>query len=513
MSIPGHAESEATRQFARNFEARYPSNAFRTLGRTELTVSKLGFGTYRCHQNNEIHFEGLKRAIETGCNVIDTSSNYSDGFSESLIGDVLNSKIVWGKLRRQELVVISKVGYIQGENLSLALKLEEENKPFPEVVKYGEGIWHCIHPYFISDQITRTLSRMHIDELDIYLLHNPEYYLLDCQKKRIHHKTAQEEFYRRIHNAFIQLEKLVDRKLIRFYGISSNTFPVESGQYDFVSLARIWEEYQRVCSELEMSTNEGHFAAIQFPFNWLEHRAYTLKNNLFQSEKWTVLDLAMKLNLGVVVNRPLNSLVNNKMYRLARYGADETTDYSIVFNEELARLGELENSLQEIIQNHNANIRINNNVDLKSVFQNIETLQKIRLQSPDISGISNLVNYYFLPLFKIGEKTLLSKMKANREKAKAVIEGYLRQFNRVALSIRNQADKQNYLDLKPLEERFNHANRTLADKLSFSQKAIQAISEVDGIHVVLNGMRTPAYVDDAMATMSVEAIEIKGLFR
>jgi aryl-alcohol dehydrogenase-like predicted oxidoreductase len=513
MSIPGHAEIEATRQFALKYENQYPSIAYRTLGRTELTVSKMGFGTYRCHQNSEIHFEALKKAIEKGCNVIDTSSNYSDGFSESLIGDVLNREIVWGKLNREELLLISKVGYIQGENLSLTSKMEEEKKPFPEVVKYGDGIWHCIHPYFISDQITRTLSRMHIDELDIYLLHNPEYYLLDCQKKRIHHKTAQEEFYKRIHQAFVQLEKLVDKKLIRFYGISSNTFPMEPGRHDYVSLARIWEEYKSVCSESDMSTDEGHFAVIQFPFNWLEHQAYTSKNNLFQNEKWTVLELASNLNLGVIVNRPLNAFVNNKMYRLARYGADETTDYSIIFYEEISRLQELENSLQEIIQNHNANIKINDDVDLKSVFQNAETLKKMHLQSPDISSLSNLVNYYFLPLFKIGEKTLLEKMEMNREKVKALIEGYFRQFNRVALSIRNQADKQNYLDLKPLEERFNQVNKPIADKLSFSQKAVQVASGNDGIQVVLNGMRTPTYVDDAMATMSVDRVDIKGLFR
>ncbi|MFO0768301.1 MAG: hypothetical protein U0231_16285 [Nitrospiraceae bacterium] len=44
------------------------------------------------------------------------------------------------------------------------------------MVKYGEGIWHCIHPAF-SPISLRDLDRLGIATLDVCLLHNPEYFL------------------------------------------------------------------------------------------------------------------------------------------------------------------------------------------------------------------------------------------------------------------------------------------------------------------------------------------------
>ena len=47
----------------------------------------------------------------------------------------------------------------------------------PDTVHYGPGIKHCIHPAFMEDQLTRALERSSLSYLDVYLLHNPEYYL------------------------------------------------------------------------------------------------------------------------------------------------------------------------------------------------------------------------------------------------------------------------------------------------------------------------------------------------
>ena len=136
MSIPGFANAESTSDFADRFRNQYPHPAFRTLGCSGWTVSQIGFGSYRCQQNNEMHVQALQQAIRKGCNVIDTSANYTDGASESLIGAVLNREIVWGDLKREEIVLVSKVGYIQGENMRIVRQGEKEDRPFEDVVKY-----------------------------------------------------------------------------------------------------------------------------------------------------------------------------------------------------------------------------------------------------------------------------------------------------------------------------------------------------------------------------------------
>lgn len=513
MSIPGYAAKNATLDFAAKFNDRYGDDAFRTLGRTGLSVSKVGFGTYRCHQNNEIHFQALQSALQKGCNIIDTSANYTDGYAESLIGDVLNREIVWGNLKREEIVLVSKAGYIQGENLKIAQKNEDEGNPFPEVVKYAPNIWHCLHPYFLRDQITRTLTRMHVDTLDIFLLHNPEYLLLDAQQKDSSDLEAvRNEFYRRIHQSFLEMERLVEQGLIRWYGISSNTFVGQSDRPDFVSLSKIWQTYQDVCAEKAMSSEQGHFAIVQFPFNWIEHQASTLKNNEFEGRQFTVLELAQKLNLGVMINRPLNAIRENRMIRLARYGGKERGNYAQQFKEDLHKLLEIERRTTQFIDQEGIDAQINADVSLRNIFQNADTLRKLVLQEVDISHLNQLITYYFMPLFKIGETALLKKIsKEKLEKARTMAEGYFSQFNLTAKTLRDQLDTLNYQKVEPLEKQFDAANKPWADKLTLSQKALSVAASTPGVDVVLNGMRTPAYVDDSMEVMRLEGGSVHSL--
>ena len=326
MSIPGFATEEGSSAFAKKFQSDYSKSAYSQLGRTNLTVSKLGFGTYRCHQGVEAHHDALKLALHKGCNMIDTSANYTDGNSEVLIGDVLNQEIVWGELERENIIVVSKAGYIQGENMEIALARENDGDPFPETVKYQQGLWHCIHPEFLEDQITRSLARMHLDTLDVYLLHNPEYFLSHASRSSGNVADIRTEFYDRIQRAFIQMETLVKDGLIRYYGISSNSFPYPEDHPEHVSLKLVWDAYAAACEDCSLSTAKGHFRVIQLPFNWIEHQAASLKNNEYQGNILTVLEMAKQLQLGVLINRPLNAIQQNRLLRLARIAGDENMD-------------------------------------------------------------------------------------------------------------------------------------------------------------------------------------------
>src|SRR5436190_18602909 len=89
---------------------------YRRLGKTDLTVSIVGFGGYRTGRADPDHRAALRAALAAGVNLIDTSSNYMLGDSERLIGEVLAE----GSVARDEVVVVSKVGYVQGPNLELA---------------------------------------------------------------------------------------------------------------------------------------------------------------------------------------------------------------------------------------------------------------------------------------------------------------------------------------------------------------------------------------------------------
>lgn len=49
------------------------------------------------------------------------------------------------------------------------------------MVKYGDEIWHCLHPEYLEEQLTLSLDRLGLQTLDVCLLHNPEYFLSDAK--------------------------------------------------------------------------------------------------------------------------------------------------------------------------------------------------------------------------------------------------------------------------------------------------------------------------------------------
>jgi len=83
--LAGAATEEATSAYARRHRAGDSGT-----GRWDEPASSAaasGFGGYRVDDETPEHGEALRRALLAGCNLIDTSTNYTDGGSETLIGE------------------------------------------------------------------------------------------------------------------------------------------------------------------------------------------------------------------------------------------------------------------------------------------------------------------------------------------------------------------------------------------------------------------------------------------
>ena len=299
--IPGFATSDGTRKYL----ARFQTSA-RPLGSTGLMTSALGFGSYRVDEHEPGAGESLALALQSGCNLIDTSTNYRDGGSERLIGQVLSKGVQAGQFHRNEITVVTKVGYIQGQNLEAARLREQAGSAIPELVRLNEDCWHCIHPDFIASQITQSLERLRLETLDAVLLHNPEYFL----KASNDHP----EYYRRLKQALDALQGEVRRGRIRFYGISSNTFGDPRESPTFTSLEAI----------LDLARPETHpgFQVLQLPLNLFEPGAFFELN---QTGK-TFLELASARGFAVLINRPLNAFNENQLVRFADVEAPREID-------------------------------------------------------------------------------------------------------------------------------------------------------------------------------------------
>jgi len=124
--MPGAASVEGTRRYAqRAIDQGISASAYRGLGRTGLVNSSLGFGSYRIDDRTPEHASALDKALLSGVNLIDTSTNYTDGSSESCIGNVL------ARQQREELIVVSKVGYVQGQTLATAPTMRRPRSRLP----------------------------------------------------------------------------------------------------------------------------------------------------------------------------------------------------------------------------------------------------------------------------------------------------------------------------------------------------------------------------------------------
>jgi len=483
--ISGYATPDGTQQFADHFSAY----SFNPLGRTGLLVSGAGFGGYRVNAGVAAHEEALKKALTGGINLIDTSANYADGGSEQLVGQVLKDLIESDRITREQVVVVSKGGYLQGNNYALSQQRKNDGKPFEEIVEYADGLEHCIHPGFLDDQIGRSLERLGLETLDGYLLHNPEYYLGWAYKQGMDRESAEVEYYRRIDQAFRFLEEEVDRGRIRFYGISSNTFPAPVDDPEFTALKRVWEIAESIGSD-------HHCQVIQLPFNLFETGASVEKN---QPEGKTVLDVAREKRLGVLINRPLNAFTGRRMVRLASMDVRSRMDYKEII-QRIKDLAQSETRLWRKILPGMESIPGGLRVRIKQQGCFAETLKHHWRTFGSYERWREAKDGIFLPRIQ----GVMDFLKAHADKNSDLAEwipSHERTLDRAFLAVASiYAD-----DAVALEKRIltmlAKADDAWGKSGTLSQKAIRALVSTAGVSTVLVGMRKEAYVSDVLAEL------------
>ncbi len=482
------ASSESTK----NYISKYPDIKSKLLGKTGFHVSVCGFGCYRIDDGIPQHQKALEKALLSGINVIDTSSNYSDGGSEVLVGKVLNNLFSHNQLSRDEIIVVSKGGYLQGSNLKLGMEREKSGRPFNDVVKCSQDLWHCISPDFLENQISLSLQRLNLEQIDVYLLHNPEYFLTYSIISDPERRAR--EYYRRIKNAFIHLESDVKRGRISYYGISSNTFAEKETKQNFTSLEKVIE----IANEI---SDQNHFAVVQFPMNLIENGGMNILNQ--QNQTKTFLQLAGENNLGVLVNRPLNAINKNKLIRLADYPVTEDRNENEIFCL-IDDLNKQESNLIEKYINYmglsasekkNVNDCISLSAILKSNYR--------RFDSP--GNFNEIKSTYLIPRanFVINE---IGKSYPNDENVVRALRNFAVTTNILLDSIFSILAKNKNLDNEIFHKAIDKFANSEQQKLSLSQKTILLINSVPEVTSTLVGMKSPNYVDDVQKSIKSEFI-------
>jgi aryl-alcohol dehydrogenase-like predicted oxidoreductase len=140
---------------------------YRALGKTGLQVSEVGFGAWAIGGNqlgdgygatqDEVSLAALQKAYELGCTLFDTADIFGAGHSETLIGQALQH---WDRSR---VVITTKVG----------------NDFYSDPA--GEGRQNFSETY-IRNALAKSLERLGVDYVDLYLLQNPSMALIQHGK-------------------------------------------------------------------------------------------------------------------------------------------------------------------------------------------------------------------------------------------------------------------------------------------------------------------------------------------
>lgn len=252
-------------------------------------LSPIGFGAYRIDEQDGRHRMALLRALDSGCNLIDTASNYGNGASERLIGAVLRES-------GRPAFVVTKAGYIDGDNLPRLAEACQRGLPASAIGGISGNTLYCIHPDYLDVQMDESCKRLGRGQLDAVLLHNPEH--------RLAAGATRDEMLGEIHDAFAFFERCVDEGRLRFYGISSNT--LDAGMLAALPAA-------------------PHFRFLEMPLNLVERQARP------------TFEAARARGIVTLANRPLNAMTAHGPVRLTTEDADPG-DSDAVLAEAMTRM-------------------------------------------------------------------------------------------------------------------------------------------------------------------------------
>lgn len=405
-------------------------------------MSNFAFGTYRITDQNPQHIQALRDAIESGITMIDTSSNYMDGSAEMAIALAFRE---FDEATKSKVEIVSKYGYIQGTNM-----LSHQENPFEGVVEFSEQCFHSIAPSFMRDQLGKSMSRLEVKKIDTYLIHNPEYYLLDALNKNAHRDDTLDAMYERLYEAFIGLEEEVKNGHIGSYGISSNSFAKESRDPEFLPYEDLITLADRASEAVGNDTHS--FTTIQLPINILEQEG-------LKCAAW-----AKSNGIRVLVNRPLNAQKDGQMYRLAEY--NESSEYYHHLNE-----------LLDICDNER----------LKPLYNLFEELDVNRHKFGWIGDFDSFLYAQILPHIR---KSLENLDEENLNTMLQYIDLFFTEYRKMVAYECAKNTKETLKDIfKECEERLQEC-------------ALRFLMQRESVDYILVGMRKSSYVDEILALKS-----------
>jgi aryl-alcohol dehydrogenase-like predicted oxidoreductase len=295
------ASETGTQRFAARWRDHFVADFYRA-GQISLTVSSIALGTYLGESDDATdaqYAEALRTGLANGINMIDTAINYRCQRSERVIGRVLQERIGDGTIRREEIAIGTKAGYVpldggpprSREEYHAYLKREYFD---PGILRPSDLVagGHAVTPEFLTDQLQRSLRNLGVQGVDYFYIHNPEQQLA---------VIGPSELAKRLRVAFETLESHVARGVIGAYGCATWTgLRLPAGTQGHLSL------FDLAALAKEVAGNEHHFRVVQLPINLTMSEAVRVSTQRDPKGRLVhVIDAAAELGIDIVVSAPL----------------------------------------------------------------------------------------------------------------------------------------------------------------------------------------------------------------
>jgi aryl-alcohol dehydrogenase-like predicted oxidoreductase len=322
-SVTAMLHGTATPDATAAYTASHPAAAgfYRQTG-DGLTLSSIGLGTYLGEPDDPTdaaYQAAIETALKLGCNHLDTAVNYRYQRSERAIGRALKAAVKRGDVRREEVVIATKGGFVPFDN-------ERPDDPrkwvYEEFIESGlvhpnefaANYQHCMTPDFLDVMIERSRRNLGVETIDIYYLHNPETQAIS---------NTHETFRRRMLDAFEALEQQAAQGTIGAYGAATWTaFRCAPTAPDYLSITEM------VGMAFEVAGESNHFRYIQLPYNLVMTEAFALENQQVGDAFYSPVAAAEELGLTVIVSATLKQglLASPFMADLTPFFPEATTD-------------------------------------------------------------------------------------------------------------------------------------------------------------------------------------------
>ena len=300
-SLSARASAAGTKRYAAKWHDTFVSDFFRT-SRSDLKVSSVALGTYLGDSDDatdSLYAEAARSALSSGVNIIDTAINYRCQRSERVTGRVLQELIGDGVLRRDEIVICTKAGYVPLDGKPPASREEYDAYLRKEYFESGAlspsdlvGGGHAITPRFLVDQLHRSMQNLGVQGIDYFYVHNPEQQLASI---------SYSELLTRLRLAFEELESCVERGLIGAYGCATwNGLRLPAGSHGHLSL------YDLAEIATDVAGDGHHFRVAQLPINLTMSEAVRVSTQRDPRGRLVhVIEAASELGIDLVVSAPL----------------------------------------------------------------------------------------------------------------------------------------------------------------------------------------------------------------